>query len=143
MNCPSPVHGPAGDGMNQNPSPLSPALTTREDLNGMANLKARRRLSPVEQITEAEPFDDADPQRDKATVVAEGQVGEGGEIIETSGSDPFGPGGDPPRRRSMPRHLLDILAKFGKFVGPGFMVSSIIPSSNKTKSRLARSLTPL
>lgn len=111
--------------MNQNPNPLSPALTTNEDLNGMANRKVLRRLTSIEHITEDEPFDDSETVRDKVAVVAEGAVEESGVI------EPSGPGeGDHPRR-SASRRLRETLVTFGKFVGPGFMVSK---SSKENRS---------
>jgi metal iron transporter len=119
MNCPSPVHHPEGDGMNQNPNALSPALTTNEDLNGMANLKVLRRLSSIEHVTEDEPFDESDPHRDKRAAVQESQAEESQGEIEA----PSRPGGGRPRK-SVPRKLIDVVVTFGKFVGPGFMVSS-------------------
>ena len=121
MNCPSPVHCPEGDGMNQNPNALSAALTTNQDLNGMVNLKVLKRLAPIDQLTEDDPFDEPDAQRDKVTVVEEGQVGEGqageGQEIEPSGPEDNDP------RKPMSKRLLDVVMTFGKFVGPGFMVS--------------------
>ena len=103
--------------MNQNPNPLSPALTTNEDLNGMANLKVLRRFNSVEHVTEDEPFDNSDPHPDKTTVVAQGQVEESREI------EPSELSGDDRPRGSVVRRLRNTLVTFGKFVGPGFMVS--------------------
>jgi metal iron transporter len=115
MNCPSPVHCPEGDGMNQNPNALAPALTTREDLNGMANLKVLRRLTDEEQVVEDVPDGDGDAPGHKAVVVGKGEVGE----IQVTG--PSGPGEEEPRR-SIAKRLRDIVVTFGKFIGPGFMV---------------------
>lgn len=127
MNCPSPVHHPEGDGMNQNPNALAPALTTNEDLNGMANLKVLRRLASIEHVTEDEPFDQSDPPRSKTATVQEGQAGESQEGIEA----PSGPGGSHPRKPVL-RKLVDVVVTFGKFVGPGFMVSSRSPRPGNT-----------
>jgi metal iron transporter len=112
--------------MNQNPNALSPALTTRHDLNGMANLKVCRRLSSIEHTTEDEPDDDSDAQRDKAAVVGTGQVGE-------SQTPELGLGGDGPKE-SIARRLRDVIVTFGKFVGPGFMVSCPLHAAGRSDS---------
>ena len=109
--------------MNQNPNALSPALTTNEDLNGMANLKVLKRLASDELITEDEPLDEPDAQRDKVAVVEEGQESEG-RVSESQESEPSEPEDTHPRS-SVPRRLLKIATTFGKFVGPGFMVSQL------------------
>lgn len=125
MNCPSPVHHPEGDGMNQNPNALSPALTTNEDLNGMANLKVLKRLASTERITEDEPFDESDAHRDKTAVATQGEAQESQES-ENELPGP-GPGGNRSRISAAPTKLLDIVITFGKFVGPGFMVRCGLP----------------
>ena len=43
MNCPSRTDEPIGDGYNQNPPALAASLTTRQDLNGIANSRLLRR----------------------------------------------------------------------------------------------------
>jgi metal iron transporter len=102
--------------MNQNPNALAPALTTREDLNGMANLKVLRRLTDEEQIVEDVPESDGVAPGDKAVVVmGKGEVGE----VQVTG--PSGPGEEEPRR-SIAKRLRDMVVTFGKFIGPGFMV---------------------
>lgn len=125
MNCPSPVHRPEGDGMNQNPNALSPALTTRQDLNGMANLKVLRRLSSIAHATEDKPDDDSDAQRGKAAVVGANQIAE--TQVAEPGLDGDGHG-DPPKE-SIARKLRDVIMTFGKFVGPGFMVGYPSPAA--------------
>ncbi|CCU81744.1 zinc-regulated transporter 1, partial [Blumeria hordei DH14] len=42
MNCPSRVDWIEDDGYNQNPKGLAADLTTREDLNGRVNSRARK-----------------------------------------------------------------------------------------------------
>ncbi|CZR57022.1 probable manganese transport protein [Phialocephala subalpina] len=57
MNCPSRTEEPEGTGFNQNPSALSADLTTRNDLNGIANARELRRIpsTGVEGVAYIDP----------------------------------------------------------------------------------------
>ncbi|TVY39780.1 Manganese transporter [Lachnellula subtilissima] len=59
MNCPSRTEEPEGDGFNQNPSSLAADLTTRQDLNGIANTRILRRTSS----SEMQPMEEHEPSR--------------------------------------------------------------------------------
>lgn len=61
MNCPSRTEEPEGTGFNQNPSSLAADLTTRQDLNGIANSRVLRRIasSEIQDVVECVPDDDA------------------------------------------------------------------------------------
>ncbi len=62
MNCPSRTEEPEGTGFNQNPNALAADLTTREDLNGIANARVLRRIASSEA---AETIPDDDVGRNK------------------------------------------------------------------------------
>lgn len=135
MNCPSRTDElPEHDGYNQSPRSLAGDLTTRSDLNGIANLRSQRDQLPPDGMT----------QDEKASRVpiepAEGEGTERGEVpihdhgpglfekkapslhIVVSGgrSDLPMPWKKPP---GLARRAKQILFKFSKFIGPGFMVS--------------------
>lgn len=98
--------------MNQNPNPLAPALTTRQDLNGIANAKVLRRLAPVERVAEHDPDDGpAAGQQQAATAVGASPARDG-----THGA---GGGG---KWASWRTRVIEVVKTFGRFVGPGFMV---------------------
>jgi metal iron transporter len=124
MNCPSPVHCPEGDGMNQNPNALAPALTTRQDLNGIANARVLRRLNSIEHVTEDDPGDDAKSRKEKPAVVGTSE-GEEAHVNEPFNREGGPPGGFKGFRvlREYPGRVRDVVKTFAKFVGPGFMAS--------------------
>ena len=134
MNCPSRTDEPPEfDGWNQNPPPLAADLTTRQDLNGIANLRTQR--SSDSRIVE-------DHLDDTGDLVAEEVPPENGEESPASNVDKSlrihetlrasavsssiaVKSGSPPWH-AFPNHLKHAgraVAKFGKFIGPGFMVS--------------------
>ncbi|KAI6708590.1 hypothetical protein JHW43_008887 [Diplocarpon mali] len=137
MNCPSRTEEPDGDGFNQNPSSLSADLTTRQDLNGIANARELRRIASNEIEGKVDRVPDGDGKWDKpgqpAVAKGEGEKSDGQEG-PGSGKSAFdvaeesaGGGGrdldDPP---FLTRTLLKVrrgVKNYGKFVGPGFMIS--------------------
>ena len=74
MNCPSRTEEPDDAGYNQQPTALSADLTTREDLNGIANARMLRRIasSEVEDVVARNPdSDDVDLKRDTKVMASE------------------------------------------------------------------------
>ncbi len=142
MNCPSRTEEPEGDGFNQNPSSLSADLTTRQDLNGIANARELRRIASNEIESEVDRAPDEDRKREKGGEVVT-EAGERGSNVQMGagpGMVPFdvaegGSGGSGRGNgRNLPllmRTFLKILRgvkTYGKFVGPGFMVG--VPLEN-------------
>ncbi|KAG9243292.1 natural resistance-associated macrophage protein-domain-containing protein [Calycina marina] len=113
MNCPSRTDEPEGMGMNQSPPSLSAELTTRADLNGMANSRALRRSEEGEPYLVVDSNDDEPGRGNSGVVVTEG-VGEDGDGPSKSG------GGGVVNRLMRAR---DVVKKFGKFMGPGMMIA--------------------
>jgi metal iron transporter len=140
MNCPSRTEEPEGDGFNQNPSALSGDLTTRQDLNGIANARMLRRIasSEVENVVERNPDDDVNPKKPKLTTIISltrrTKPSHVGESIGTSpapailvASEGAGEGGgsNGGKRGFLMKWFNEakkFFMTFGKFVGPGFMV---------------------
>ncbi|KAL4808406.1 natural resistance-associated macrophage protein-domain-containing protein [Aspergillus unguis] len=128
MNCPSRTDDTLQHpGWNQNPPPLNADATTREDFNGMANSKVHRRhatgvgdgaISPMESPFPAPDRDEPAP-KSGAT---------GGAVPASSGLQPER-NSDSPRRLNLPpistipSRVLQSLVKFGRFVGPGFLIA--------------------
>ncbi|CAG8956150.1 hypothetical protein HYFRA_00012067 [Hymenoscyphus fraxineus] len=132
MNCPSRTEEPEGTGYNQNPSSLSADLTTRNDLNGMANARVLRRISSSEIQTTEQDYDPNLPPPEKTLMV--GVEGEGARGSRGGGSGGGGDGGtglherdnDSSNRHPSPNLFMKarkICITFGKFVGPGFMIA--------------------
>jgi metal iron transporter len=134
MNCPSRTDEPEGTGMNQSPNSLAADLTTREDLNGMANLKLlRRNASEIEQPTD-EGLSDSPDEKPRPFVEDEGVVSQTKEHqmagpIDFSGGSGSGGWGRRVGREKRFRmsqvftNTRDVVKKFGHFIGPGMMVS--------------------
>lgn len=135
MNCPSRTEEPEGTGYNQNPSSLAADLTTRQDLNGIANTRVLRRIATgdIESVVEHVP-DDAKKHdaamMAKRVLTSDGHVDrhltgfEAVDLAEGGG----GRGIDEARGRFLAatvwfKRLRKVVLKFGKFVGPGFMIS--------------------
>jgi metal iron transporter len=118
--------------MNQNPNALAADLTTREDLNGKANSRILRRDTSEIERDENEP---GEPEIEKKGPIVEdevlvGQIN-GGQM--NASSDPGrGSGGGGARRGSGARAaqlFMDarkVVMKFGRFIGPGMMVSVLL-----------------
>jgi len=138
MNCPSRTDEPEGTGMNQSPNTLAADLTTRADLNGMANSRMLRRQNSreIERMVEEESGDFEDGKHEyfvtgrilssqtsesglgNPTVVVEGNHGNGGHRVAGAGA-----GADVTPSSSLGlRRLRDVVMKFGRFIGPGMMV---------------------
>lgn len=111
-------------GWNQNPPPLNPDETTREDFNGIVNLRQLRGRNQLpggpgeDRVFERETAGDGDSSRAPAK-------GTGNELVVTASSrDQVRH--DPARALTVqfpvPR-LLKPFLKFASFVGPGFMIA--------------------
>ncbi|KAF7955133.1 uncharacterized protein EAE97_000392 [Botrytis byssoidea] len=153
MNCPSRTDEPLeGDGYNQNPNALANDLTTREDLNGRANGRALRRSLEDEGVESIHDLVE-DTGDGKATGSAKGVGGGaggdrgGGDGGRGGGDGKSGHVVEPSvetldiRDQSRGRRgagygrsclhiskeqlvkMKQVMVKFAKFVGPGFMVA--------------------
>jgi metal iron transporter len=150
MNCPSradPIHN---EGWNQNPDALNADATTRADLNHMANARLQRdhRIDPADDPTaEIETNEHGDLEGDGTMRLKElggqGAVMAGNEKSQTAGSvglparryyvcRPGGGAGRTPRMATKDwssgvsavfRRCIQVLRKYSKFIGPGFMVA--------------------
>ena len=136
MNCPSRTdENDERSGWNQSPPGLSADLTTRADLNGIANLRIHR---------DGHALSDSPPQLDGWLELHEANLARqspqkhnAGHFLEgskdssdapTSASYHTANSQRPPHgfKASGPgltRQLGNTLVKFGKFIGPGFMVA--------------------
>ena len=133
MNCPSRTDETLDHpGWNQNPSPLSPDITTRSDFNGITNARERRSSLGGGVIAEdnssvirvislhREDADDRYPEKEPVDEVVPAAA-------ESSSN------GSPPRRLlkalTAPFHKDNVqtiwwtIAKYFRFVGPGFLIS--------------------
>lgn len=140
MNCPSRTDEPVeSDGWNQNPPALAADLTTRQDLNGISNLRTQRSSGISRSEEEVDNRRDGGlshhlpPENPKAPqpnfegnsfdVVATSQPSQS---LDMSSSSTPEPSPSPLPRNNFPsrlQHVVKILAKYIKFIGPGFMVS--------------------
>jgi metal iron transporter len=131
MNCPSRTDEPKGTGFNQNPNALAADLTTRQDLNGRANSRILRRIasSEVETVVEDEPGDETERNgnEDKnvegvvermVTCTGLSHVGRPRETLQVSEGNRL----EVSHLKKYSASVLEVLKKFGKFIGPGFMV---------------------
>ena len=137
MNCPSHTDDQTEhEGWNQNPPRLAADLTTREDLNGIVNLRTRRDVTNAEDGSKSElPEIDQLPDRSRGLVLPS-------ETSSKRSTEPFthtskilklsttlGSAAPVLHHNLYPKFLGSlqrlggILVKFGKFVGPGFMIS--------------------
>jgi len=145
MNCPSRTDETNDhEGWNQSPSRLAADLTTRQDLNGIANSRTQRdhileNTEPVEgsvvnydRVTEppgvvhqrgCEPNPDSDRKVQPLKESAFNSISEPNNPPRSS----------PPTRGSgfcgkrgvggLARRGVQVLGKYGKFIGPGFMIA--------------------
>ncbi|KAJ5721944.1 uncharacterized protein N7483_009878 [Penicillium malachiteum] len=130
MNCPSRTDNTLENpGWNQNPPPFSPDTTTRNDFNGIANSRVHRKNSTGgggvgDDTMSIDPRPhsqhDCDPGIEKAP---------DGEVIAASGCEPPSRASESPRRpfkeyiSSSALHCARSLVKFGRFIGPGFLIA--------------------
>ena len=135
MNCPSRTDEvPEHDGWNQNPPSLTGDLTTRADLNGISNLRLQRDHlnsggavdleildvipdDPIRRVLRDPPASVPHHSGKKDQKVNESACYVPDDVpippTTTHGEDEM----------TLVRRFWLILRKFGKFVGPGFMVS--------------------
>ena len=137
MNCPSRVDEPEGTGYNQNPNALAADLTTREDLNGIANERELKR-SCSEEVRE---MADGDVRNVEGIGDEEGEAGlgdgeeKGAEFegsfqeLQNAGVEDDGGGGWKRTARAYAHKFWKVFAKFTKFIGPGFMVGTFYQKS--------------
>ena len=143
MNCPSRTDAIVEDGMNQNPNEFAPDITTRSDFGQIANARTQRdhrvgvgegtdtdTAALQQQVTKG-----PDKNGTSTTVEAGEGGGDGGQ--QRSGNGVWSPERNnstaptAPTRRSFcvppVNHLFhrakSVLIKYGKFMGPGFMIS--------------------
>ncbi|KAL2866613.1 NRAMP family metal ion transporter [Aspergillus lucknowensis] len=129
MNCPSRTDDTIQHpGWNQNPPPLNADSTTREDFNGMANSKVYRGHTfggpddrSVSALECSSPCD-GDDRGPKTSPP-------GGAIPAFSGHQPER-NSESPRRpyrlfslNSVSTRIIQSIVKFGRFVGPGFLIA--------------------
>lgn len=132
MNCPSRTEEPEGTGFNQNPSSLSADLTKREDLNGRANERVLRRTATedIEKVVDHVP-DDQIKEEEDGKFSAMAKVTRDGcpslEAVDLNDHDNDGRGTDGGEAVQISTKWFvrarKIVITFGKFVGPGFMIS--------------------
>lgn len=144
MNCPSRTDAIVEDGMNQNPNEFAPDITTRSDFGQIANARLQRDhrvgvgestdtdTAAIEQQVAKGP-----DKNETSTIVEAGEGGGDGGVQQTSGDGAWSPernsSNSPtaPTRRSFcippVNHFFhrakSVLTKYGKFMGPGFMIS--------------------
>lgn len=131
MNCPSRNDETLGhEGWNQSPSRLSADTTTRQDLNGIANAREQREhgsktASIEEEARIAETPCDEPARKEKAEKNDGERVDDGNEALELQSY----PGDNKPPHWGLEhvqrysRRGLEILTKYVKFIGPGFMIA--------------------
>jgi metal iron transporter len=131
MNCPSRTEEPEGTGFNQNPSSLSADLTTRNDLNGIANARVLRRItnSDVKSVVENEPDEIAARKKETAEMAEVALTSVGSHVGQRPAMSSFGDEGADGESvgafgvlKQWIMQSRKVLMHFGKFVGPGFMV---------------------
>ena len=135
MNCPSRTEEPKGTGFNQSPRSLSADLTTREDLNGIANARILRRIASteIENAPETTPDGDSSTRKDTSSVKEASLTSrmEVGHVVSTRAPsrDVFdgnfnGGRGNGRNDKKFPffMKMCEVVMTYGKFVGPGFMV---------------------
>ena len=144
MNCPSRTDEQLeNEGWNQNPPRLAADLTTREDLNGTVNRRTQREADSAADRPEIElpevdiPPDHCLEKPHAGSGLLPPSVTSGRESTEPSGSTsknarcskfpdpalPLSPISLQSGVVNSCRRLGAILVKFGKFIGPGFMIS--------------------
>ncbi|PYH45268.1 NRAMP family metal ion transporter [Aspergillus saccharolyticus JOP 1030-1] len=132
MNCPSRTDDTLEHpDWNQNPSALNADVTTRSDFNGLANSKVHRRhASGMGGTTEEgiSPMDHRPHSLDGNETEIEEKCPGGVVSVAPGDHIPGGNSGPPCRSlkstlRSYPAHVAQSLVKFGRFIGPGFLIA--------------------
>ncbi|KAF8846615.1 natural resistance-associated macrophage protein [Acephala macrosclerotiorum] len=134
MNCPSHTDEPEGTGFNQNPNFLAGDLTTRNDLNGIANSRVLRRSATMDVIIEDVVEDNLRDRKKETAVTATVLTSETGHVqvprittfdaVEDSGEDQgVGERVRVQWQRTLFMRSRKVMMKFGKFLGPGFMIA--------------------
>lgn len=135
MNCPIRTDPLPDEGHNQNPSDMAPEINTNNTLNHRRNSTSGARNSSIhlgdgshDSIQTSPPIDeDDDRKRDgMSTGVVE---------RKTSGLNHRVNSGEPARRSPALRAFMTVrrkVVKYGKFIGPGFMVSVSYIDPGKT-----------
>ncbi|KAJ5168389.1 uncharacterized protein N7482_003983 [Penicillium canariense] len=133
MNCPSrnddTLDHPS---WNQSPPPFSPDTTTRNDFNGIANARVHRKHASNTGSAAGDDSMAIDP-RPHSVEDQDPAIGKqpGGEVIAAaSGCEPPSRTRGSSRRpfqnfsfSSSARHCARSLAKFSRFIGPGFLIA--------------------
>ena len=145
MNCPSRTDAIIEDGMNQSPNAFAPDITTRSDFGQIANARLQRdhRVGVGGDATDAETVAlqqlAKGPDKNGTSVFAAagegggdggglGRASDGAMSSERNNSGDSMASPNSQSSRSPPiKHLFHrargVLVKYGKFVGPGFMIS--------------------
>ena len=139
MNCPSRTDElPENHGWNQSPPGCSSDLTTRQDLNGMINLRGKRKSDSSDRAARNEVKDAVDERHtkhrppclplqsglnDKACPAPVERVPIPSRQLIPSNPPPHPPKGCSSKALSAAQHAWRTVVKFGTFIGPGFMVS--------------------
>lgn len=147
MNCPSRTDEPAADdGWNQNPSELAADVTTRQDLNGIVNLRTGqdfvKKAEDARGDTQIDGLSDyhraADPYNTLSFRQGRGTSRSCHALKSFPELRPANTHGNAKSRNGLPSlgsfsphggisnlflHIWRIFAKFCKFIGPGFMIS--------------------
>lgn len=137
MNCPSRTdESLENEGWNQNPSQLAADLTTRQDMNGMVNLRTVQ--SSDSCISNDQPDENQDGLSNRPlsnhkdrNYLDEGKGKPVSEVHEmpvvsgnSSGSNRFFSARTRQSKlKSYISHAGRVMVKFSRFIGPGFMVS--------------------
>ncbi|KAH8672737.1 transporter protein smf2 [Tricladium varicosporioides] len=129
MNCPSRTEEPEGTGFNQNPSSLAADLTTRNDLNGIANARELRRISSSEIHTMEEQEPDGTLPNEKKVAGGEKEgawrstSGESGQDVVAGDGADGGAGAGGSKAFATLMRARNAIMTFAKFIGPGFMIA--------------------
>jgi len=130
MNCPSRTDDTlAHPGWNQNPPPFSADTTTRNDFNGLANSRVHRRHAANSDTADDALSIDNRPLSQQERDPGKEKIPSGEVIAADSGGDsPPGSSGSPRLPfsdyfKSSTLQCARTLAKFARFIGPGFLIA--------------------
>lgn len=143
MNCPSRTDAIIEDGMNQSPNAFAPDITTRSDFGQIANARLQRdhRVGVGGDATDTETVAlqqlTKGPDKNGTSVFAEagegggdgglGRANDGAMSSERNNSGSMEASNSTSSRVPPIKHFFrrarDAVVKYGKFVGPGFMIS--------------------